>query len=84
MKRIIVVTGLIISSLLTSCIPYKNTVYMQNKSIALDSTQVMVEQQKPYRVQINDILNIRVKALDQNNVSILNPIGNTNLNASGA
>lgn len=84
MKRIIVVIGLIISSLLTSCIPYKNTVYMQNKSIALDSTQVMVEQQKPYRVQINDILNIRVKALDQNNVSILNPIGNTNLNASGA
>ncbi|MEZ4856640.1 MAG: polysaccharide biosynthesis/export family protein [Gelidibacter sp.] len=84
MKRIIVVTGLIISSLLTSCIPHKDIVYMQNKSIALDSTQVMVEQQKPYRVQINDILNIRVKALDQNNVSILNPIGNTNLNASGA
>ena len=44
---------------------------------------VMREQQKPYRVQINDILNVRIKVLDQDNVSIFNPIGETgNLNAS--
>ena len=49
-----------------------------------DSTQVMVEMQKPYRVQINDILNIRVKALDQETVSILNPAGEENLNADSA
>jgi polysaccharide export outer membrane protein len=49
-----------------------------------DSTQVMVEQQKPYRVQINDILNIRVKALDQETVSIFNPAGEENLNAESA
>jgi polysaccharide export outer membrane protein len=47
----------------------------------MDTTQLLVEQQKPYRVQINDIISIRVKSLDQNNVQILNPIGDANLNA---
>ena len=75
---------LILGILSTSCIPLKDTVYLQNKETALDSTQVLVEKQKPYRVQINDILSIRVKSLDQQNVQILNPIGDENLNASSA
>lgn len=70
--------------MLTSCIPHKDIVYLQNKDTATDSLQVMVEQQKPYRVQINDILNIRIKVLDQDNVSIFNPIGEENLNASAS
>lgn len=70
--------------MLTSCIPHKDIVYLQNKDAATDSLQVMVEQQKPYRVQINDILNIRIKVLDQDNVSIFNPIGEGNLNASAS
>ncbi|MBO6632201.1 MAG: polysaccharide biosynthesis/export family protein, partial [Psychroserpens sp.] len=54
----------------------------QNKNEALDSTQIMVEQPKLYRVQINDILNIRIKVLDQENVTIFNPVGEGNLNAT--
>lgn len=50
---------------------------------ATDSTQVITEKQKPYRIQINDILNIRVKALEQDNVQIFNPVGEENLNADG-
>lgn len=84
MKRFLPVVGLILSSLLTSCIPHKDIVYLQNKGVATDSLQLMVEQQKPYRVQINDILNIRIKVLDQDNVSIFNPIGEGNLNASAS
>jgi polysaccharide biosynthesis/export protein len=84
MKKYILVIGLILSVLVPSCIPYKDTLYMQNINIALDSTQVFVEKQKPYRIQINDILSIRVKSLDQENVQIINPIGEGNLNASGA
>ncbi|WP_163514511.1 polysaccharide biosynthesis/export family protein [Gelidibacter japonicus] len=84
MKRFLLVMGLILSSLLTSCIPHKDIVYLQNKDMATDSLQLMVEQQKPYRVQINDILNIRVKSIDQKSVSILNPIGEGNLNASSS
>ncbi|MFT6097162.1 MAG: polysaccharide export outer membrane protein [Nonlabens sp.] len=44
----------------------------------------MVEQQKPYRVQINDILNIRLKVLDQENATIFNPVGEADLNATGS
>src|SRR5690606_35668899 len=84
MKRFLLVMGLILSSLLTSCIPHKDIVYLQNKDMATDSLQLMVEQQKPYRVQINDILNIRVKSIDQKSVSILNPIGEENLNATSS
>lgn len=84
MKTYILVIGLIISVLSSSCIAHKDTLYMQNRTTAFDSTQVLVEKQKPYRVQINDILSIRVKALDQENVQIINPIGDANLNASGA
>lgn len=68
----------------TSCIPHKDTLYLQTKEQALDSLQLMTEQHKPYRVQINDILSIRVKALDQESVSILNPAGDENLNASSS
>jgi len=84
MNRVLVVIGIIVTSLLTSCIPHKDIVYLQNKNTATDSLQLMVEQQKPYRIQINDILNIRVKSIDQNTVSILNPIGEGNLSASSS
>mgnify|MGYP001817251889 CR=1 FL=1 len=82
MKRLFIITCILSGILISSCVPYKDTLYLQNKTVALDSTQVITEVQKPYRVQINDILNIRVKSLDQDNVQIFNPIGETNLNAS--
>jgi len=82
MKRIFLVLSLIVSVVVTSCIPHKDTLYIQKKEGVIDSLQTIVEQQKPYRVQINDILNIRVKALDQDNVQIFNPIGDGDLSAS--
>lgn len=84
MKNALLLFVIAVMILFSSCIPHKDTLYFQNKNTATDSLQVMVEQQKPYRVQINDILNIRVKALDQNTVSILNPVGEDNLNAGSA
>jgi len=84
MNRLLVLTGLLLCVLSTSCIPHKDIIYLQEKDTPSDSIQVMVEQQKPYRVQINDILNIRIKVLDQDNVTIFNPVGEGNLNASNA
>ncbi|WP_228851056.1 polysaccharide biosynthesis/export family protein [Aegicerativicinus sediminis] len=84
MKNVSAVIVLLLVGILSSCIPHKDTVYYQNKSTATDTINLLVEQQKPYRVQINDILNIQVKALDQENVAIFNPIGDANLNASSA
>ncbi|WP_299129976.1 polysaccharide biosynthesis/export family protein [uncultured Winogradskyella sp.] len=71
----------------TSCIPHKDTVYLQNKENAINDTipNNLTEVQKPYRIQIDDILNIRIKVLDQDNVQIFNPIGEgAILNASSA
>ncbi|MCD2259784.1 polysaccharide biosynthesis/export family protein [Psychroserpens luteolus] len=83
MNRLLLLTGLLLCILSTSCIPHKDIVYLQNKNTAIDSTQALVEQPKLYRVQINDILNIRIKVLDQENVTIFNPVGEGSLNASG-
>ena len=83
MKRLFIVYILAIGLVVSSCIPHKDMVYYQNKESAINDTiNTITEKQKPYRIQINDILNIRVKALDQNNVQIFNPIGDENLNAS--
>ena len=83
MNKHFVVIFLVFGALLTSCIPLKDRVYLQDNDTATDSLQSIVEKQKPYRIQINDILNIRVKALDQDNVQIFNPVGEEKLNATG-
>jgi polysaccharide export outer membrane protein len=82
MNRLLLLTGLLLCVLSTSCIPLKDIVYLQDEHTGLDSTQTMIEQPKLYRVQVNDILNIRIKVLDQENVTIFNPVGEGNLNAS--
>jgi len=82
MKRFLVFSGVLITAFFSSCVPHKDTVYLQVKEAALDTTQIITEVQKPYRVQINDILNISVKALDQDNIQIFNPAGESNLTAS--
>lgn len=82
MKNRFLVAIVLINILMVSCVPYKDTLYLQNKTNATDSTQTIVENPKPYRIQINDILNIRIKVTDQDNVQIFNPIGEGNLNAT--
>ena len=85
MKTPLLFTVILMTLFLTSCIPHKDLVYYQNKGVALDSLQGLQQKQQPYRVQINDILSIRIKVLDQDNVAIFNPIGDTgNLNATSA
>jgi polysaccharide export outer membrane protein len=84
MNKLLVLTGVLLCVLSTSCIPHKDTIYLQQKETMADSLQVMVQQPKPYRIQVNDILNIRIKVLDQENAVIFNPVGEVNLNATSA
>lgn len=86
MKRIKLLIILLSCIFVSSCIPHKDTVYLQTKENAAYDTipNNLIEIQKPYRVQINDILNIRVKALDQETIEIFNPTGDANLNADSA
>jgi len=84
MKKILAITVLVLSVLASSCVPQKDILYLQNKDNASDTTHIISEVQKPYRVQINDILNIQVKALNQDLVKMFNPAGDANLNAASA
>lgn len=56
---------------------------MQEDGVKLDSLIPIQKKQEPYRLQVNDLLSIRVKALDQETVGIFNPINNNNPNATG-
>lgn len=83
MKRKFLIFIVLINIVLVSCIPTKELTYIQPTEEAIDSLVALQELQKPYRIQVHDILNIRVKALDQESVQIFNPVGEENLNASG-
>ncbi len=58
---------------LNSCITNKDVVYLQDKGTKVDDAQRLTALTKPYRLQVNDILSIDVKALDKDLVEIFNP-----------
>src|SRR5690606_21835181 len=61
----------------------KKITYLQAEETAIDSVLSIQRLQKPYRIQVNDLLSIRVKALDQELVGMFNPIGEANPGATG-
>jgi polysaccharide export outer membrane protein len=80
MKRSFLLVLIIINTVFFSCITNKDVVYLQDKGDGMDSTLVISEIPKPYKVQVNDILSINVKALDEELTKIFNPVEN---NAGG-
>ncbi len=83
MKRLFWCSTFIFGVFCTSCITNKDVVYLQDKgTVAVDSLRIK-ELSKPYRVQVNDILSINVKALDEELTAIFNPVvNNSNSNAN--
>ncbi len=63
---------LLISVLFTSCIPMKDLVYLQDKSTSSEQKTIETIQSKPYRLQVNDVLSITIKAIDPKLVAIFN------------
>lgn len=83
MKKLIFAIGLIFVLLSsTSCITNKDIVYLQDKGTVSADSLLITPMSQPYRVQVNDILRITVKALDPELTSIFNPIGETSTNNS--
>ncbi|MFG6687610.1 polysaccharide biosynthesis/export family protein [Mariniflexile sp. HNIBRBA6329] len=82
MKQIFLFICIAISVLCSSCITNKDVVYLQDKgTVKIDSLSIK-ELAKPYRVQVNDILSINVKALDNELTAIFNPVATTNTSGS--
>ncbi len=50
--------------LLASCVPTKDLIYLQDKGTAENGQSVTSVPSKPYRLQVNDILTISIKASD--------------------
>jgi len=68
---------------LSSCISQKQLTYLQEDGEQkVDSLIPIQKRPEPYRVQINDLMSIRVKALDDELVSIFNPVSESNPNAT--
>lgn len=84
-KRLLLFICISISILSTSCITNKDVVYLQEKGTVLNDSMSIRQLSKPYRVQVNDILSINVKALDAELVAIFNPVStNNNVMQQGA
>lgn len=76
MKFTSLILVLLVITSLTSCISTNRLTYLsEKKGTSKDSLITFQQIQRPYRVQINDLLSIRVKALDQELTSMFNPIG---------
>lgn len=77
MNRITLYILLLFSFFFTSCIPSKDLIYLQEKNKSTASQPVESVAFKPYRLQINDILNIKIKAIDAELVEIFNVTAQT-------
>ncbi len=69
MKIRLLILVILLSLSLPSCISTKRTTYLQDDKELAGITQVTMKQ-APYKVQVNDILNINIKAENQELVSI--------------
>lgn len=58
-----------------SCIPKERITYLQENKYPANELISIQQQQPPYRLQVADVLSIRVKALDQKLVEMFNPVG---------
>lgn len=61
---------------IVSCIPNKDLIYLQKSESNNQENAINPVILKPYRVQINDVLSIKIKALDQKLVEMFNPSTN--------
>ncbi|MCM8569188.1 polysaccharide biosynthesis/export family protein [Gramella jeungdoensis] len=67
---------------LSSCVSTKQMSYLQEHEEEVDSIIKVERLRQPYRIQVGDLLSIRVKALDQELVGMFNPVGEANPNAT--
>ena len=69
-----------ISLLLTSCVPFKDTLYLEKNKDKVADIEINADAYKPYRLQVDDILSVDIKANNQKEVEIFSKTGD---NTSG-
>lgn len=83
MKSTVLIFSILVAVCISSCIPTKRLTYLQETENITDSLVAVRKIKEPYRLQINDLLSIRVKAPDQPTVGLLiNPVDDIDINAT--
>lgn len=59
--------------LLASCVPTKDLIYLQKKDQSESNSPIAPVVSKPYRLQVNDIVSVTIKALDPKLTAIFSP-----------
>ena len=78
MNKALLLFFMISSAFLTSCVPSKDLIYLQKSENPDSNGSIAPVMSKPYRVQTNDILSIKIKASDEKLVAIFNVAENEN------
>lgn len=87
MNKFIVAIAILFSVLCSSCITNKDIVYLQDKGTVVNDSLLLQEMGKPYRVQINDVLSIKFKAIDSEVSKLLGvfqPVSSANGSGGGS
>lgn len=73
MNRFILYVLIIIGLVVSSCVPTKDLIYLQNKDNSKTSEAISQVVSKPYRLQVNDLVTVTIKAIDEKLVAMFNP-----------
>ncbi len=77
LKQLLIIIGL---SFFASCVPNKDLVYLQGvRDVKKDIFKV---NNKPYRLQVDDVLSISIKAKDEKSVALFQKVATSEANAS--
>jgi polysaccharide export outer membrane protein len=69
-----------IFQLLTSCVPHKDTLYLEKNKEKVADIEINADAYKPYRLQVDDILSVDIKSNNNKDVEVFSKTGN---NTSG-
>ena len=83
MKSTYLLIALVIAVCFFSCVSTEQLTYLQEKGVAYDTIVSVRKKKEPYRLQLNDLLSIRIKTLDQETVGMFNPISDAGSQATG-
>lgn len=72
------ITTLLVVVLFSSCVPNKNLVYLQGNPV--NKTEIHKINNQPYKLQINDVLSINIKAPDEKLVALFKKSDNRSSN----
>lgn len=61
---------IVFSLLLTSCIPYKDTLYLEKNKDKVADIEINADAYKPYRLQVDDILSIDIRSNNAKDVEV--------------